>query len=256
MNRFIFVGIACNLAQRLAPSPSLCAWRIQRLDTFDSDERARGTSVAADPPPLGKRERSKLEKRARIMAAAHEVFVAKGFTAATIQEIATKAHVATGTVFLYTRSKEELLLQVFVGDVDQVLSAAEASLPGEGGTLARALHVYDALADYHREMGAPLTAVLVKELMHAPEDIRAVPVTTFIRSANLMARVIEAGRRSGELRAELDPAEAAEVLFSIFHWQISQWSLGRLSFEEFKNRVRSRFTLCLNGMAAGAAKAR
>lgn len=217
-------------------------------DVNNAPGRDREPLDAGPQAPLGKRERSKQEKRVRILAAAREVFVAKGFTAATIQEIANQAHVASGTVFLYTRSKEELLLQVFVGDVERVLTEAEACLPAEGGALAQILHVYSALSDYHLSLGAHLTAVLVKELMHAPEDIRTVPRSTFIRSAGLLEKIIAGARTRGELRADLEPAEAAEMLFSIFHWQISQWALSRISFEEFRARVKSRFTLCLVGL--------
>ena len=215
---------------------------------------------AAEPGPAGpagekpptKRERSKQEKRARILAAARTIFGEKGFSAATVQEIAARARVANGTVFLYARSKEELLLQVFAGDINEVLAEAEASLPAGAGTLAQLLHVFNAIADYHHGLGAPLSAVLVRELMHGPADIMAEPNSTFARTDKLLMALIDGGRERGELSARLDTREAAAMLFSIFHWVISQWALGRISFETFKDQLRSRFALCIVGMERAA----
>jgi len=203
----------------------------------------------AEEKPLSKRERSKREKRARILAAARAIFSEKGFSAATVQEIAAHARVANGTVFLYARSKEELLLQVFAGDVNQVLAEAEASLPRDDGTLAQLLHIFNAIADYHHELGAPLSAVLVRELMHGPADIMAEPNSTFARTDQLLIAVIDGGRERGELSADLDSREAAAMIFSIFHWVISQWALGRISFGTFKDQFKSRFALSIAGMA-------
>lgn len=63
-------------------------------------------------PPLGRRERNKQEKLERITAAARELFTARGVDEVTTQQIADKADVGTGTLFLYARTKGELLLLV------------------------------------------------------------------------------------------------------------------------------------------------
>lgn len=62
--------------------------------------------------PLGRRERNKQEKLDRITAAAAELFAAHGVDDVTTQQIADKADIGTGTLFLYARNKGELLLLV------------------------------------------------------------------------------------------------------------------------------------------------
>ncbi|MCT9626371.1 AcrR family transcriptional regulator [Arthrobacter sp. SORGH_AS 212] len=64
------------------------------------------------PPPLGRRERNKREKLDRITAAATELFAEYGVDDVTTQQIADKADIGTGTLFLYARNKGELLLLV------------------------------------------------------------------------------------------------------------------------------------------------
>jgi TetR/AcrR family transcriptional regulator len=64
------------------------------------------------PQPLGRRERNKREKLERIIAAARELFETYGVDAVTTQQIADKADIGTGTLFLYAKSKSELFLLV------------------------------------------------------------------------------------------------------------------------------------------------
>ncbi|WP_449372607.1 TetR/AcrR family transcriptional regulator [Arthrobacter psychrolactophilus] len=63
-------------------------------------------------PPLGRRERNKQAKLDRIVAAAGELFSEYGVDDVTTQQIAEKADIGAGTLFLYAKSKGELLLMV------------------------------------------------------------------------------------------------------------------------------------------------
>lgn len=84
-------------------------------------------------PPVGRRERNKQEKLERIIAAARELFDTYGVDAVTTQQIADKADIGTGTLFLYAKSKSELLLLVqnssYVAALEEGRAAAE-NTPG------------------------------------------------------------------------------------------------------------------------------
>lgn len=62
--------------------------------------------------PVGRRERNKQQKLDRITAAARELFAERGVDEVTSQEIADKADIGAGTLFLYAKTKGELLLLV------------------------------------------------------------------------------------------------------------------------------------------------
>ncbi len=64
------------------------------------------------PAPIGRRERNKRHKLERIVAAASELFAEHGVEEVTTQQIADKADIGTGTLFLYAKTKGELLLLV------------------------------------------------------------------------------------------------------------------------------------------------
>ncbi|GAA4670001.1 TetR/AcrR family transcriptional regulator [Phytohabitans rumicis] len=68
--------------------------------------------MAVAPRPVGRRERNKQEKLDRIMAAARELFAEHGVDDVTTQQVADKADIGTGTLFLYAKNKGELLLLV------------------------------------------------------------------------------------------------------------------------------------------------
>ena len=83
-------------------------------------------------PPVGRRERNKQAKLERITAAARELFAEHGVDEVTTQQIAEKADIGTGTLFLYAKTKGELLLLVQnSGYIDALEegSAAAQSIP-------------------------------------------------------------------------------------------------------------------------------
>lgn len=84
-----------------------------------------------NPTSLGRRERAKEDKRRRILAAARELFVEHGVSGVTTQQIADRADVAVGTLFLYASTKAELLIMVqnekFATAIDDGLSAATSA---------------------------------------------------------------------------------------------------------------------------------
>ncbi|MDX2543649.1 TetR/AcrR family transcriptional regulator [Streptomyces sp. WI04-05B] len=81
--------------------------------------------------PLGRRERGKEAKRERIMTAARELFAAHGVSGVTTQQIARRADVAIGTLYLYASTKAELLIMVqnekFAAAIDDGLATANAT---------------------------------------------------------------------------------------------------------------------------------
>ncbi|KRE80996.1 TetR/AcrR family transcriptional regulator [Arthrobacter sp. Soil762] len=87
--------------------------------------------MSVAPQSVGRRERNKQDKLDRITAAARELFSEHGVDDVTTQQIADKADIGTGTLFLYAKTKAELLLLV------QNSSYADALV--EGKTAAEAI---------------------------------------------------------------------------------------------------------------------
>jgi AcrR family transcriptional regulator len=89
--------------------------------------------MSVAPRPVGRRERNKQDKLDRIVAAATELFAEHGVDEVTTQQIADKADIGTGTLFLYAKTKGELLLLVqnakYAESLEQGRADAE-TIPG------------------------------------------------------------------------------------------------------------------------------
>src|SRR5690349_4406506 len=78
---------------------------------------------------LGLRERNKQEKLKRIQNAAWQLFTQKGFAATTTREVAELAQVASGTLFLYAKDKQDLLQLVYYEVLSETIERAFRTLP-------------------------------------------------------------------------------------------------------------------------------
>lgn len=72
-----------------------------------------------------------LDKRKEILSSAIEVFAQKGYNKASIKEVADKAGVASGTVYLYFKNKDDLLLQAMKTMLDSNLKEIKSKLASE-----------------------------------------------------------------------------------------------------------------------------
>ena len=63
---------------------------------------------------LDRRKREKDKRRNRIIGAAEKVLFAKGYQAATMDDVATEAELGKGTLYLYFKNKEELIIALLV----------------------------------------------------------------------------------------------------------------------------------------------
>ncbi len=78
---------------------------------------------------MGIQERKEREKRARqeaILKAAQKIFLTKGLDQATIDDVAEKAELSKGTIYLYFKSKEELYISVFLKGLDVLMGQFHA----------------------------------------------------------------------------------------------------------------------------------
>src|SRR5258707_12408290 len=93
------------------------------------------------PRPLGQRERNKIDKLRRIKDAARELFVEKGFDDTMTREIALRAGVGIGTIFVYAANKRDLLFLIVNDELDKIEQMAEAAVDETASLLDNLLRV-------------------------------------------------------------------------------------------------------------------
>ena len=120
---------------------------------------------------LNRAERSKREKRERIVRAARQLFLSRGFHATTTSEIAELADVAKGTLFVHAKSKEALLVMMFQEELGCGIDRAFSKVP-KGALIDQLTHVFGTmLKDNQRNIG--LARIFAKELAFVHGENRA-----------------------------------------------------------------------------------
>ncbi|HND32361.1 MAG TPA: helix-turn-helix domain-containing protein, partial [Myxococcota bacterium] len=76
----------------------------------------------------GRGNRARGERHSQILDAAIDVFAEKGFHKARIADVAERAGVADGTIYLYFKNKEELLLTIFEEKMSQLIEGVQAAM--------------------------------------------------------------------------------------------------------------------------------
>ena len=121
-------------------------------------------AVKSPRRPRGLRQRNKDAKLARIRRAARELFARKGFERTTTREIARRAGVGAGTLFLYARDKRTLLLRLFKEDLEKATEEGFASVPPRLTLGEAVLHVFASHFD-HFGRTPELSRVFLKEVL-------------------------------------------------------------------------------------------
>ena len=83
---------------------------------------------------------AKADRRAHILDAAVTVFAKRGFDRARVSDIARSAGVADGTIYLYFKNKDDLLIRLFEERINPVISVLDERVAASGNDPRRQLH--------------------------------------------------------------------------------------------------------------------
>ena len=194
---------------------------------------------------VGRRERGKLEKQARIRAAARRLFAKQGFDNTTTRQIAAEADIGAGTLFLYAPTKEDLLVGIFHDEVGRAVDQAFARVP-DAPLVDQLLHVFNVLITHHAAH-PELARVFVKELPFVDDPQHG--VVHFI--ADLYGRLgslIDAAKERGEIEPDAPTRLLAHFSFGMCFGLMQQWLGGRLApLRPSDERLRVALELLLRG---------
>lgn len=194
------------------------------------------------------------DKQEPILTAAQHVFATEGFHAARVDSIARLAGVAKGTIYLYFRSKEEILvalmenrfgrlrtliragLEANTGDTtDLTTSAASASAAGATATvqsqeaanafresIRRIIAAHFQFYSEHKEF----VAILYGQLGRIAQGMEEPAKRSAEDLSRMIAGVLAWGVESGVLRP-IDPHTLASALQGMIHAVAFVWSVGQ-----------------------------
>jgi TetR/AcrR family fatty acid metabolism transcriptional regulator len=170
------------------------------------------------------------DKREAILRAATKVFATNGYFNSKVADVARVAGVADGTVYLYFKSKEEILRSIFERGVSEAIAAARA----EVATLDDAREKLRRIARLHLErLGADrdLAVVFQVELRGSTkfmEEFSAAGLAEYLR---LIRETLEEGQHAGLFRAELNAKVVAKILFGALDEMATNWILSPRAYK-------------------------
>jgi len=165
-------------------------------------------------PPAGRRERNKQQKLDRITAAASELFAEHGVDEVTIQQIAEKADVGTGTVFLYAKTKGELLLLVQNANYSDALERGRTDAEKIPDALEAVMAIIRPIVRCNRTQIDNGRTYLREMVFGNPDEPhRAEALTIVGQTEEAIAAVLRRGGRAGEPEAATLARVVSAVVF-------------------------------------------
>lgn len=169
------------------------------------------------------------DKREVISRSAIKVFAQKGYFNSKVADIAKEAGIADGTVYLYFKSKEEILHSIFDRAMEDFIAEGKreiAEIASADGRLRR-------IAQLHLErLGADrdLAIVFQVELRGSTKFMEEFSGGGFAEYLDIIKKTIEEGQKTGVFRADLKAITAAKILYGALDEMVTNWILSKLSY--------------------------
>jgi TetR/AcrR family fatty acid metabolism transcriptional regulator len=170
------------------------------------------------------------DKRASILRAATRVFARNGYFNSKVADIARAADVADGTVYLYFKSKEEILHSIFDQNMAEAISAGQKLIekvddPREKLRRIASLHLERLGAD------RDLAIVFQVELRGSTKFMEEFSAAGFAEYLRMLCSIFEEGQQAGVFRSELNAKVAAKMLFGALDEMATNWIISKRSYK-------------------------
>ncbi len=171
---------------------------------------------------LGKEKAS--GKYEAILRAAIKVFAQNGFFNSKVADVAKEAGVADGTVYLYFKNKDDILVSIFNHVTEQALERGRVTL----GEIEDPVEKLKRIVESHLEMYArdrDLAVVFQVELRSSTKFMEQFSATKVTDYLDVISNVIAEGQKRGVFRKDLNAKLTAKILFGALDEMVTNWVL-------------------------------
>jgi AcrR family transcriptional regulator len=202
-------------------------------------------------------ERRKDARPQELLAAAIDLFVERGFASTRLEDVARRAGVSKGTLYLYFANKEELFKAVVRDSIVPALGEAELSIAEFDGHSADLLR--SVMLSWWQRVGATKASGIVKlvtaEAGNFPELAQFYQDEVIMRGTRMIAGMLERAVARGEFRP-VNVSQMTQVLMApmlmLITWKhsVSPWERGELDPQAFLDTF---LDMALHGLLPAAA---
>lgn len=194
-------------------------------------------------------EKKGADKRARILEGALRAFAKKGFYNTRVSEIASEAGVADGTIYLYFKNKDDLLISLFEDRMEFLISRMEAELEGIGGPVERLEKVIE--LHCHLATEEPdLAEFITVELRQSSKFVKEYENPKFHDYLHIVEGILEEGKATGEFRKDAEVRLIARAVFGALDEVLLFLTLGHIDGKTVDNIIEQVTTLIVRGVRA------
>jgi len=187
-------------------------------------------------------------KYKQIIDAAVIVIAENGYHQAQVSKIAKQANVADGTIYLYFKNKEDILISVFTEKMAVFVNNLKDIIKGETSSSEKLLKMIDnhfrVLATDHH-----LAIVTQLELRQSNKDIRLKINDVLKEYLSLLDHILIEGLENGEFNKEMDIRLARHMVFGTIDETITTWVMNDQKYDLMKLAPKVQ-KLLLSGMKA------
>ena len=180
--------------------------------------------TASSTRPADRSERT--DKRAAILRAAIDVFAGSGYFNAQVADVARAAGVAAGTVYLYFRSKDDLLVSIFERTMKEAIDEGRRAIAPIGDPIARLRTIARVHLD-RMSRDRNLAIVFQVELRQSTKFMERFSATLLRDYLGLIREAIADGQREGLFRSDVKATAMAKMLFGALDEMATNWILSR-----------------------------
>ena len=186
------------------------------------------------------------DKRDLILRAATKVFAQHGYFQSQVADVARVAGVAAGTVYLYFKGKDDLLVSIFERSMKDVLAEVRAAIDQVEDPAARLRQI----ARLHLERlgrDKDLAVVFQVELRQSVKFMERFSETFLQDYFKLIRQAIADGQQLGEFRKDISATTATKIFFGALDEMATNWVLSRRKYD-LRTEADAVVDLFINGV--------
>lgn len=188
------------------------------------------------------------DKPQAIIDAAIRVFARSGYYNSRVSDIAREAGIAAGTIYLYFRTKDEILVTLFREKMAEWVARvgeAIASAPDAVSKIRRLVALHFAVL----EQNPDLAEVVQVELRQGQKFFRGASGQEIAAYFDLIGSLLEEGQQAGQIRADVPVSVATKVLFGAMDQVATSWVLSKRKYR-LTESAEAVATIFLKGVCA------
>ncbi|MFP4597322.1 MAG: TetR/AcrR family transcriptional regulator [Persicimonas sp.] len=193
-------------------------------------------------------DKQRSDKRQRILAGALTAFAKKGFYNTKVSEIASQAGVADGTIYLYFKNKDDLLISLFEDRMEWIIERLRSELSAvEGDAVAKFRHmvtIHCRLAVENPELAEFITV----ELRQSAKFVKEYENPKFGDYLKILQGLIEEGQQVGRIRDDVDVRLVSRACFGALDEVLLQLTLSEAGADEVDAKAAEVATMLVDGL--------